>query len=68
MPLSNDGGMLHKLTPTKSRGSANGIKPKLTTGSPSEVKDVLNRLKIGKQAGSSMLKSSFPALQRQESK
>lgn len=68
MPLSNDGGMFHKLTPTKSRGTENGIKPKLTTGSPSEVKDVLNRLKIGKQAGSSMLKSSFPALQRQEGK
>ncbi|THH27291.1 hypothetical protein EUX98_g6908 [Antrodiella citrinella] len=35
-------------------------------GSANEVRDVLNKLGIGKQNGSNMLKSSFPLLQKSE--
>ncbi|KAF8591435.1 hypothetical protein K439DRAFT_1380352 [Ramaria rubella] len=35
-------------------------------GSPGDVRDVLNRLGVGKQNGSSLLKASFPALHRQD--
>lgn len=50
-----------KLTPTKSRGQQRN-RP---TG-PGEVRDVLNKLGIGKQNGASQLKSSFSALQKPE--
>jgi hypothetical protein len=39
-------------------------KKRVTAPRPGEVRDVLNRLGIGKQNGSSLLKNSFPALQR----
>ncbi|THH15379.1 hypothetical protein EW146_g5089 [Bondarzewia mesenterica] len=58
--VANGDIQLHRLAPTRSRPE----KP-IRTGSPGEVRDVLNKLRIGKQAGgSNLLKSSFPALQR----
>lgn len=49
-----------RLTQTRSR-SRNKKHP--TTSGSGEVRDVLNRLGIGKQNGS-LLKASFPALQK----
>ncbi|OBZ70257.1 Protein EFR3 [Grifola frondosa] len=49
-----------KLTPTRSR-------PQRGKPRPGEVRDVLNKLGIGKQNGSSMLRSSFP-LQKSQSR
>jgi hypothetical protein len=46
------------LTPSRS-----SRKRAVTSGS-GEVRDVLNKLGIGKQNGSSLLKSSFPSLQK----
>ncbi|KAF8517830.1 hypothetical protein JB92DRAFT_2904721 [Gautieria morchelliformis] len=37
-------------------------------GSPNDVRDVLNKLGVGKNNGSSLLKASFPALQRTEAR
>ncbi|KAI0068810.1 hypothetical protein BV25DRAFT_1844547 [Artomyces pyxidatus] len=54
----------HRLTQTRSRPE----KPKLT-GSPSEVRDMLNKLRIGRPGGTnSLLKASFPTMQRQETR
>lgn len=50
------------LKPTRSRPQQRKI------GSPNEVRDVLNKLGIGKQNGTNMLKSSFPILQKSEQK
>lgn len=50
-----------KLTPTKSRGQQRS-----RLAGPGEVRDVLNRLGIGKQNGTSQLKSSFTTLQKPE--
>ena len=50
-----------RLTPTKSRGQQ---RSKLA--GPGEVRDVLNKLGIGKQNGTSQLKSSFSAFQKSE--
>lgn len=47
-----------RLTQTRSRN-----KKRSTTSGSGEVRDVLNRLGIGKQNGS-LLKASFPALQK----
>lgn len=47
----------YNLAPTKSRTQRSKL------GGPGEVRDVLNRLGIGKQNGTSQLKSSFPTLQ-----
>ncbi|KAH9951692.1 hypothetical protein B0H21DRAFT_186856 [Amylocystis lapponica] len=52
----------HKLTPTKSRPQRSKL------AGPGEVRDVLNKLGIGKQNGTPMLKPSFPTLQRPEQK
>ncbi|TFY83940.1 hypothetical protein EWM64_g59 [Hericium alpestre] len=53
----------NRLVPVRSRPE----KPKIS-GNPSEVRDVLNKLRIGKQSGNNnLLKASFPALQRRES-
>ena len=41
-------------------------RPKKRVAAPGEVREVLNRLGIGKQNGSSLLKNSFPALQKAE--
>ncbi|KAF8917910.1 hypothetical protein CPB85DRAFT_1474452 [Mucidula mucida] len=49
-----------RLTQTRSR-----TKKRTITGGPGEVRDVLNKLGIGKQNGS-LLKASFPALQRDQ--
>ena len=53
-----------KLTPVRSRGQSR-MKPR-----PGEVKDVLNKLGIGRQNGNgnAILKSSFPAIQRTTSR
>lgn len=52
----------HRLAPTRSRPE----KPKLN-GNPSEVRDMLNKLRIGKPSGTSnLLKASFPVIQRPE--
>jgi protein EFR3 len=50
-----------KPTPTRSRSKKRVMAPR-----PGEVRDVLNRLGIGKQTGSSLLKNSFPALQKSD--
>ncbi|KAF9821208.1 hypothetical protein IEO21_00816 [Rhodonia placenta] len=50
----------NKLTPTKSRPQRSKL------AGPGEVRDVLNKLGIGKQNGASQLKSSFPILQKPE--
>ncbi|KZT74275.1 hypothetical protein DAEQUDRAFT_781708 [Daedalea quercina L-15889] len=50
-----------KLTPTKSRGQQRS-----RLAGPGEVRDVLNRLGIGKQNGTSQLKSSFSGFQKPE--
>ncbi|KAH9918217.1 uncharacterized protein BXZ73DRAFT_92274 [Epithele typhae] len=53
-----------RLTQTRSRGQAQTrARPR-----PGEVKDVLNKLGIGKQNGSAVLKSSFPGIQRTTSR
>ncbi|TFY61600.1 hypothetical protein EVJ58_g4417 [Rhodofomes roseus] len=49
-----------KLTPTKSRGQRSRL------AGPGEVRDVLNKLGIGKQNGASQLKSSFSTFQKPE--
>lgn len=52
----------YKLSPSRSRPD----KPRLR-GDPSEVRDMLNKLRIGKGGatnGSGLLKSSFPSLQK----
>ena len=51
-----------KLTPSRSRPQQRA-KPR-----PGEVRDVLNKLGIGKQNGNAVLKSSFPAIQRTTSR
>lgn len=53
------------LRPTTSRSSRKK-KPRPVTTGPDEVRDVLNKLGIGKQNGNSLLKASFPALQKAE--
>ena len=50
------------LTPTRSRPQQQRVKPR-----PGEVRDVLNKLGIGKQNGGAILKS-FPALQKTQSR
>jgi hypothetical protein len=40
-------------------------KQRIAAPRPGEVRDVLNRLGIGKQNGSTLLKNSFPSLQSQ---
>ncbi|KAI0796779.1 hypothetical protein C8Q75DRAFT_710209 [Abortiporus biennis] len=52
-----------KLAPVRSRPQQ---RSKL--GRPGDVKDVLNKLGIGMQNGNNMLKSSFPVLQKSESR
>lgn len=55
-------------TPLRLTTSRSSRKQKLrqkATG-PDEVRDVLNKLGIGKQNGNSLLKASFPALQKIE--
>ncbi|KAH9938265.1 uncharacterized protein B0H18DRAFT_966299 [Fomitopsis serialis] len=52
---------LLKLTPTKSRGQQRS-----RLAGPGEVRDVLNKLGIGKQNGTSQLKSSFSTFQKPE--
>jgi len=52
----------NRLTPTRSR--TRGKKRAVPSGS-GEVRDVLNKLGLGKQNGS-LLKSSFPALQSEK--
>ncbi|PCH41155.1 hypothetical protein WOLCODRAFT_70616 [Wolfiporia cocos MD-104 SS10] len=51
----------YKLTPTKSRPQQHS-----KLAGPGEVRDVLNKLGIGKQNGATHLKSSFPTLQKPE--
>ncbi|KZT12564.1 uncharacterized protein LAESUDRAFT_753636 [Laetiporus sulphureus 93-53] len=53
---------MHKLTPVKSRPQRSKL------AGPGEVRDVLNKLGIGKQHGATHLKSSFPTLQKAESR
>lgn len=53
----------HALAPTKSRTKQRAV----TTGS-GEVRDVLNRLGIGKYSGNSLLKASFPSIQKSDHK
>ncbi|KAA1466315.1 hypothetical protein DENSPDRAFT_831122 [Dentipellis sp. KUC8613] len=54
----------NRLAPSRSRPE----KPKITS-TPSEVRDVLNRLRIGKQNGAgNLLKASFPVLQKPETR
>jgi len=53
-------GDLNKLTPSRSRSKKRRPVPR----GPDDVRDVLNRLGIGKQNGNSLLKASFPALQK----
>lgn len=54
---------LNGLTPSRSRTK----KRRPATGrGPDEVRDMLNRLGIGKQNGNSLLKASFPALQKSD--
>lgn len=48
---------------TRSRTQSRTIK-----SAPSDVRDVLNKLGVGKQKGSSLLKASFPALQRPDAR
>jgi hypothetical protein len=48
------------LTPSRSRTK----KRRPGTSGPDEVRDVLSKLGIGKQNGNSLLKASFPALQK----
>jgi hypothetical protein len=43
-------------------------KKRITAPRPAEVRDVLNKLGIGRQSRTSLLKSSFPALQKLEPK
>lgn len=52
----------YKLTPTKSRPQ------RAKVADPGEVRNVLNKLGIGKQNGSPHLKSSFLGLQKSEQK
>lgn len=52
---------LNGLTPSRSRTKK---RRPITSRGPDEVRDVLNRLGIGKQNGNSLLKASFPALQK----
>ncbi|KAI0775921.1 hypothetical protein BD413DRAFT_255861 [Trametes elegans] len=52
---------LSKLAPTRSR-------PQRTKPRPGEVREVLNKLGIGKQNGAGNLKPSFPAMQRTQSR
>ena len=46
--------------------SSRNKKLRQKTRGPDEVRDVLNKLGIGKQKGNSLLKASFPALQKAE--
>ena len=59
---AGDGYGFSRLTQTRSRGQQRA-KPR-----PGEVKDVLNKLGIGRQNGNAVLKSSFPAIQRTTSR
>jgi protein EFR3 len=49
-----------RLTLSRSRSK----KRRPVTNGPDEVRDVLSKLGIGKQNGNSLLKASFPALQK----
>jgi hypothetical protein len=49
----------NKIVPNRSRA-----KKRAPGSRPGEVRDVLNRLGIGMSNGSSLLKASFPALQK----
>ncbi|KZV77180.1 hypothetical protein PENSPDRAFT_178342 [Peniophora sp. CONT] len=63
---AHHGESIYKLTPSRSRPD----KPRLR-GDPSEVRDVLNKLRIGKGGaanGSGLLKSSFPLTQKSDAK
>ncbi|GLB33952.1 putative cellular morphogenesis-related protein [Lyophyllum shimeji] len=60
-PSTTEAGNL-RLTQTRSRGRN---KKRSTPNGPGEVRDVLNRLGIGKQNGS-LLKASFPPFQKSE--
>ncbi|KAI0053018.1 hypothetical protein FA95DRAFT_1055084 [Auriscalpium vulgare] len=52
----------HRLAPTRSRPDTRKL-----NGNPSEVRDMLNKLRIGKPNGSgNLLKASFPSIQRSE--
>lgn len=51
----------HRTTPTRPKSR----KQQISTH-PGEVRDVLNKLGIGKQQGGSLLKASFPALQKSD--
>jgi hypothetical protein len=51
-----------RLGLTRSRSRPN--KKRAVTSSAGEVREVLNRLGIGKQNGSSLLKASFPTLHK----
>ncbi|KAG5648930.1 hypothetical protein DXG03_000279 [Asterophora parasitica] len=62
-PSTLEGGHL-KLTQTRSRPQSRS-KKRSTPNGTGEVRDVLNRLGIGKQNGS-LLKASFPALQKSD--
>jgi hypothetical protein len=53
-PFSN------RLTLSRSRSK----KRRPGTNGPGEVRDVLSKLGVGKQNGSSLLKASFPGLQK----
>ncbi|KZT42894.1 hypothetical protein SISSUDRAFT_1125151 [Sistotremastrum suecicum HHB10207 ss-3] len=57
----------HELALRKTR-SRPRAKPRPQKSGSNDVKDVLNRLGIGKQNGSSLLKASFPPLKRVTSK
>ncbi|KAG6333667.1 hypothetical protein ID866_5425 [Astraeus odoratus] len=53
----------HALVPTQSR-----TKKRAVTAGSGEVRDVLNRLGIGKYSGNSLLKASFPTMQKSDQK
>ena len=56
------------LTPTAPMPVWSRSKKRVVPPRPAEVRDVLNRLGIGKQSRTSLLKSSFPSLQKSEQK
>jgi hypothetical protein len=61
-PSSIGAGDLFSNRLTLSRSKSKKRRP--ATSGPDEVRDVLGKLGIGKQNGSSLLKASFPALQK----
>jgi len=62
---ANHGNLMHRLAPVRSQPD----KPKIR-GDTREVREVLNKLRIGKSIGAhnAMLKASFPSLQRPEAR